>query len=390
MSAPVLRPARTQATWVAYAQMGAYGAFVYSLGASTALLRDEQFTSRAVAGLHASAWASGLVVMSAANGRVTRRLGRGGAMRLGSVLMIVGILGYTSAGPTMVTLTSVFIAGLGGALMVAGLSAFLAVQQGPSAPAAVSEANAMGAMAGLLGAGGVGVGMVLALGWRPALWLLAGTLVALEVWRGNRLAAFNIATPARVGNSDIAQPTLPRLFWWSLLVMLPAAGVEYCVALWSADLLREFGGFEDAAAAVSLTVVVTGLIVGRIVGSRLAERYSPEKLLIVAFAVSTTAFLVVWAINIAWVMLVFLFVSGCGIALHWPLAIARTIRVVPEQADRASGIGLLVAGVAIMIAPFALGALADVVGLRTAFLIVPLLSVFGAIMVWVRPVRLTG
>ncbi|MDP4675493.1 MAG: MFS transporter [Candidatus Nanopelagicales bacterium] len=388
MSAPVLRPARTQATWVAYAQMGAYGAFVYSLGASTALLRDEQFTSRAVAGLHASAWALGLVVMSAANRRVTRRFGRGAAMRLGSVLMIVGILGYTSTGPTMVTLTAVFIAGLGGALMVAGLSAFLAVQQGPAAPAAVSEANAMGAMAGLLGAGGVGVGMVLALGWRPALWLLAGTLVALEVWRGNRLAAFNIAAPARLVESAGVRQPLPRLFWWSLLVMLPAAGVEYCVALWSADLLREFGGFEDAAAAVSLTVVVTGLIVGRIVGSRLVERYSPETLLISAFALSTTAFLVVWAINIAWVMLIFLFVSGCGIALHWPLAIARTIRVVPEQADRASGIGLLVAGVAIMIAPFALGALADVVGLRTAFLIVPLLSVFGAIMVWVRPVRL--
>jgi fucose permease len=81
------------------------------------------------------------------------------------------------------------------------------------------------------------------------------------------------------------------------------------------------------------------------------------------------------------------FVTGCGIALHWPLAIARTIRVVPEQADRASGIGLLVAGVAIMTAPFALGALADVAGLRTAFLIVPLLSISGAIMVWVRPVR---
>jgi len=379
------RPRRDRSTWVAYAQMGTYGAFVYALGASTLLLRDEQLTSRTVAGLHASAWALGLVVMSAANAKVTRRWGRGRSMRLGSILMIIGIAGYTSGLPTLVTTVSVFIAGLGGALMVAGLSAFIAVQQGAAAPAAVSEANAVGAVAGLVAAGAVGVGVVLTLGWRPALWSLMLVLIVVEIWRGAGTSAFNISAPSH----GVARKTrLPALFWWTCAVMLPAAGVEYCVALWSAEFLREQGGLGSGAAAASLTSVVAGLIIGRSVGSRIAERWDPERLLAFAFALAAVAFMVVWSSNQPLVMLAFLFLTGCGIGLHWPLAIARTIRVIPEQADRASGIGLLAAGLAVMTAPFALGVLADAFGLRTAFLVVPVLSLLGVILVLARPVPL--
>lgn len=384
-SAPALRPRRDRATWVAYAQMGTYGAFVYALGASTLLLREEQLTSRTVAALHASAWALGLVVMSAANSSVTRRLGRGASMRLGSILMIIGIAGYTSGLPPWVTTTSVFIAGLGGALMVAGLSAFLAVQQGAAAPASVSEANALGAVAGLVSSGAVGIGVVLTLGWRPALWLLMAVLVLVELWRGPIVSNFNIvARPSTTTDSR----KLPRLFWWTCAVMLPAAGVEYCVALWSAEFLREQGGLGSGAAATSLTVVVAGLIVGRWGGSRIAERWNPEYLLITAFALSATAFMVVWLTSNIVLMLSFLFLTGCGVALHWPLAIARTIRVVPHQADRASGIGLLAAGLAVMTAPFILGVTADAVGLRWALLIVPVLSVLGVVLVMFRPVSM--
>ncbi len=388
------RPTRTKPTWVSYLQMGAYGAFVYALGASQILLRDEQQTSRTIAGLHGSAWALGLVIMSLFSASLTLRFGRGRAMRLGSLVMVLGILGYTSGLPVFVTITSVVIAGLGGALMVAGLSAFLSSKQKAAAPAAISEANALGAIAGLLGAVGVGVGVSLTLGWRPALWVLMASLLLLEIWRGRSLRIYDVgeATEDNEDNEDDTADSprlreIPKIFWWSLLVMLPAAGIEYCLALWSADLLREQGGFGSAAASTSLGVVVAGLIIGRVAGSRLAERFNPETLIIIAFAISAVAFLVVWATTIPWLMLLFLFITGCGVALHWPLAIARTMRSAPGFVDRASGLGLFAAGIGVMIAPFALGALADGFGLRTAFLIVPVLSVLGVILVWTRPVR---
>jgi fucose permease len=382
------RPVRTKPTWVAYLQMGAYGAFVYALGASQILLRDEQQTSRTIAGLHGSAWALGLVLMSLFSASITLRLGRGRAMRLGSIVMVLGILGYTSGLPVYVTLASVVVAGLGGALMVTGLSAFLSSQQKAAAPAAISEANALGAIAGLLGAVGVGIGVSLTLGWRPALWLLMAGLLLLEIWRGRSLRIYNVGEETHDDQADTRKlREIPNIFWWSLLVMLPAAGIEYCMALWSADLLREQGGFGSAAATTSLGVVVAGLIVGRVAGSRLAERFNPETLIIAAFALSAVAFLVVWSTTIPWLMLLFLFITGCGVALHWPLAIARTMRAAPGFVDRASGLGLFAAGLGVMIAPFALGALADGFGLRAAFLIVPVLSVLGVVLVWTRPVR---
>ena len=88
-------------------------------------------------------------------------------------------------------------------------------------------------------------------------------------------------------------------------------------------------------------------------------------------------------------MVVFLFLTGAGVGLHWPLAIARAIRCVPHFADLASAVGLLCAGLAIMTAPFALGALADVSGLRVAFLLVPVLALIGVLVVWRRPVPMT-
>lgn len=380
-------PRRDRRTWVSYAQMGAYGFFVYALGASQILLRDEQQTSRTIAGLHGSGWALGIVIMSFASPRISARIGRGRAMRLGSILMIAGILGYTSGLPVAITIASVVVAGCGGALMVAGLSAFLGEQQGPAAPASLSEANALAAIAGLIGAVGVGVGAALIIGWRPTLWLLMLILIGIEIWRGSRTSSYDLGEVAGVAGR---WRDLTRLFWWCCLVMLPAAGIEYCLALWSADLLREQGGLGDGAASATLGIVVAGLVTGRLVGGRLAQQMNPETLLIAAFTLSGVAFLVVWSTTVLPVMLVFLFFTGAGIGLHWPLAITRAIRAVPHLADLASAVGLLCAGLAIMTAPFALGALADGIGLRAAFLLVPALALLGVLVVWRRPVPVKG
>jgi Fucose permease len=212
-------------------------------------------------------------------------------------------------------------------------------------------------------------------------------LIGVEIWRGAQAQSYDLGEVAGMAGR---WRDLTRLFWWSCLVMLPAAGIEYSLALWSADLLREQGGLGDGAASAALAVVVAGLVTGRVVGGRIAQRMDPENLLIAAFALSGAAFLVVWATSNVPVMLTFLFLTGCGIGLHWPLAIARAIRAVPHLADLASAVGLLCAGLAIMTAPFALGALADSIGLRTAFLLVPLLALLGVVVVWRRPIRNRG
>lgn len=383
MTAAVFKPVRDKATWLTYLLMGAYGMWVYAFGASGVLLRDEQGTTRTVAALHGSAWALGVVIMSLFNARVTAALGRGKALRVGAIVMIIGILLYTSGLPTAVTLLGALVEALGGALVIAGVSAFVSVQQGPAAPAALSEASALGAFLGLVGAFAVGLGVILTIGWRPALWLLVGLLVVVEILRGRNLASYNIG---EVAHQAGRVRDLPPLFWWTAIAMLPAAGVELCVALWSADLLRDRGGLGSGAATAALACFGAGLTIGRISGSRIAERVNPEWLLACAFALSgVSVLLLLWTTN-GLLMMVLLFVIGLVVAMHWPLAIGRCIRCAPELSDRASGTGVLAAGLAIMVAPFALGAMADAWGLQAAFLIVPVLAALGVVLVLVRPV----
>ena len=67
---------RDRLTWSIYSYLGLWGWFLYSFGPSVPLIRDEQGTSRAVAGLHGTALAVGALVAAALTVPVTRRLGR--------------------------------------------------------------------------------------------------------------------------------------------------------------------------------------------------------------------------------------------------------------------------------------------------------------------------
>ena len=47
---------RDRPTWIAYVQLAFWAWFLYAFGATQALLRDEQGTTRAIASLHGTAW----------------------------------------------------------------------------------------------------------------------------------------------------------------------------------------------------------------------------------------------------------------------------------------------------------------------------------------------
>ena len=380
-------PSRDRLTWLSYAQVGLYGAWVYGFGASQALLRDEQGTTPTVSALHGTMLAVGMLIASLLSARIMGAIGRGAALRVGSAICMVGILGYTSGGPVAVTLVSAAVASAGFALTVTGIYAFLSTHQGPAAPAALTEANGIGAFGGLVAAFGVGAAVAVGLGWRALFWVTAVGLVLIELWRGRDLAGF--ATGEVAHSAGRVRDLTPR-FWWSCVVLLPAAGIEFCVALWSADLLREQGGLGTAAAAASVACAGGGVLVGRVIGARVTERIDPEKVLAFTYAASGVAFLLMWSVTGPVLMLVFLFLTGAMLAMHWPLSIGRSIRsVTPDVADRAAGTGNVVAAVAVGGAPFALGALyqglgGDVSALRMAFLIVPAMAIVGTVMVLLR------
>ncbi len=89
------KPVHDRPTWISYAQLAFYAGFMYAFGATQALLRDEQGTSRSTAALHGTAFAVGAVVASLLTARAIHRWGRGLVMRVAAITTTASILLYT-------------------------------------------------------------------------------------------------------------------------------------------------------------------------------------------------------------------------------------------------------------------------------------------------------
>ncbi|MBI1378093.1 MAG: MFS transporter [Frankiales bacterium] len=378
---------RDRPTWLAYLHVGLFGYFLYAFGPSIALLRDEQGYTRTVASLHGSAMAVASVVVGLLGPRVVRRAGRSRMLRLGSAILAAGLLVYTGAAPLWATLAGAFVASAGGTMIMVGVNAFLPDRHGAAGPRALSEAHGTGAALGLLGPLALGAFVAVGWGWRPALLVTVVALLALELARGRDLRPFD-GTRGHADDPTHHQPhgRLPRVFWLALLVFAATAGTEFCLTLWGSDLLRERAGLGEAASTAALVTIVGGMAVGRLVGAPLVSRFRPDDVLVATMVLTTAGFAVVWLSASAVPMLAALCVTGLGMGLQSPLAIGRSVAAAGRQADRGAGLTSVAAGAASGIAPFALAALADHVGVRPAFLLVPALMLVAIALVRGAPV----
>ena len=379
-----LKPTRDALTWLSYTQLSAYAVFLYGFGATQALLRDEQGLSKAVAGLYGTMFALAGIVGGVLASRLVDRLGRGHVLRLAAAGAVAGIVVYTWPGASFpVAMAGIFIIGVAGTLIIIAGNAFILAHQRAAGPAALTEANALAAGAGLFGPLIVGIGAATFLGWRVGLLAVAVALIAIEIWRGNRVAQFGEGGAAE--HAEHRAAPLPRRVYWSLALIMALLGTEFSMTFWGADLLREHARFGAAAAAASVATILGGMLVGRIVGARLAQRIPSETLLRASIIVALGGFALAWTPTQPALVLTGLFVTGLGLSLHWPLGVARAVRLSNGMTDRASALSSLSGSIAIAIAPFALGALADSIGFHTAFLMVPLLLGTGLAILLLRP-----
>lgn len=400
-------------TWLIYAQLGVWGYFLYGFGPVVPLLRDEQGTTAAVAGLHSTGIAVGSLLGGFLFPRVSRRYGRGTTIWFGSAGVAAGVLALSVLRPLPATLISVAVIAAFGMLVVSGVNAALASLYGPAAPAALSEANAACAGLGVLAPLVVGVAVRAGMGWRPAIAVEVGliALVALVA------AAFRVRLPhaaatdaadgaraqsrLRLGrswtfrvrtrlwspdNRTIASGgRLPRAYWIAWILMSATGSIEVCLSLWAGLELREHAGMSPGAASAALSAIVTGMFLGRLAGGRIALRIAPIPLLLSALLMSLAGFAVFWTANSAGPAVAGLLVLGLGNASHYPLSISIALNVAGDQADRAAGYASYSMGVGFGLAPVALGRVADEVGSHLAFLLLPAFILGSALLaLWLR------
>ncbi|TKR22514.1 MFS transporter, partial [Cellulomonas hominis] len=191
------------------------------------------------------------------------------------------------------------------------------------------------------------------------------------------------AGPAATGAPDAGRAPgaarAVRASRWFLVTVVAALALENATTYWATDLVRDRTGAGAGIATATTAGLVAGMTLIRFVVGPLSLRVSPARLLAASFAVAVAGWAVLWTATTAPVALAGLFLAGLGYGAQYPLGIALLLGASGGATDAAQARATVGGGVAIGLAPFLLGALADAVGSHTAFLVVPVLAVVGGV-----------
>lgn len=146
------------------------------------------------------------------------------------------------------------------------------------------------------------------------------------------------------------------------------------MVFWAASAVTEWHHASEGVAPAVASLFLVGMAIGRSLAVPITRRMPRERrLTLLCTAVAGAGFVVFWSAPVLPLAGVGLAITGLGVALLYPTTVSRTVAAWPHAPDRAAARGALASGVAIGGAPFVLAHLADLVGLRTAYLIVPVI-----------------
>lgn len=361
---------RDRPTWLLYLLLAFYAYFLNILGPLTPFLRSELGLSYTVSSLHFAAFAVGMLGVGLGGHLVIKRLGRWHALWIATAGLSLGALLLVAARTPVFTISASLLMGLVGSLIIAIVPAALSDRHGELRAIPLSEANVSGSLAATIAPLMVGLFARSVGDWRLALVSAAVLPVLLYLFLGRGVSGAVDVAEASPGRS---RQRLTVLFWiyWSALVLAVAA--EFCMIFWSADYLETVLGLSKAEAAQAVSIFLAAMIIGRVAGSRLVQRFSTSTVVSAAILLAGVGFLVFWKSGTVTLVLIGLFVTGLGIASLYPLILALAIGAAPNNSNQASARTTLASGTAILILPLVLGRLADAFGIQLAYAVVALL-----------------
>ena len=304
-------------------------------------------------------------------GPLTRRIA------VGYVALFVA-LGAAAAGESVVPLAAA-LAGLGAAFgsMDVAMNGWAAEVERATGRPIMSGFHAVFSLGAGVGAGSGYVAARLALGAGAHFWLAAATLgllcgVLLARGRGGVERR-----PGSEGGADAGAPlaALPRgtLLYVGLIALGVALG-EGALADWSAVYLVAVTAATAPEAALGYTAFSLGMIALRLAGDRIVARIGPASTVRASAAVALGGVaLAVGVPSTAWVIAGFA-LMGAGYAIVMPLVFSRA------AADPRVPAGIAIASVAtlayggMLLGPPVIGGVAELVGLRGAFVLLAALA----------------
>jgi len=363
---------RDRFTWLAYLSLAFYAYFLNVLGPITPFLKDELRLSYTVSSFHFTAFAVGMLLIGLGGHLLVQRIGRWTSLWIGMIGMSLSALILLAGRSPVLTIGASFLMGLVGSLILAIVPAALSEEHGELRAVALSEANMLSSIVATAAPLMVGWFAHFIGGWRLALGIVAFTPILLFLSLGKGTSPTSTSTTEELTQSS--QP-LPRLFWIYWVAIFLGVSVEFCMIFWSADYLEHVLGMDKANAAQALSLFLAAMILGRITGSRLVQRFSAGTVVTVSILIASIGFLAFWKTENVFVGLSGLFITGLGVANFYPLLLSLTIGAANGNTVQASARATLASGTAILTLPLVLGRLADAVGIRSAYGIVVLLLI---------------
>ncbi len=350
------------------------------LGPITPFLKDELRLSYTISSFHFTAFAVGILLIGIGGHLVIQRIGRRVSLWVGMAGISLSALLLLAGRNPVITIGACFLMGLVGSLILAIVPAALSDLHGELRAVALSEANVIASLLATSAPLMVGWFARSFDSWRLPLEIMAFAPLLLFLGLRNDTASQNISTSTE--SIPSGQP-LPALFWMYWVGIALGVSVEFCMIFWSADYLEQVLGLIKADAAQAVSLFLAAMIVGRVTGSRLVQRFSTRSVVTSSIVIASIGFLIFWRTENIFLGLSGLFLTGLGVANLYPLILSLAIGAADGNTVQAGARATLASGTAILALPLALGRLADAVGIHSAYAVVLLLLVSIFLIIWI-------
>lgn len=360
---------RNAFVWTIYVLLGLFSFMLTMVGPMVPYLQDEFHMDYALAGLHQSAFAVGMVCVGLLGGRILKRFGIGLTMWTGMGIMIVGLLIMVLAPGAFFTLAGVLVMSVGGSVAISALQTSMTSSFGLHRNKVIMEANVVASVLTMLVPLVLIAGTSMPLGWRIVFPVMLGALLIT--------ASFGIPATRRYLNTrdeaaDVGSGKLKPAYWRMWVLIFFGVSVEWSIGFWCMSYLLGLPGQSRELAAFGTVALGFAAVAGRFVSSRIGHRFAEHKLMLGVMAIVCVGFPLYWARADVVTTFTGLFLCGFGSANFYPLGLSLAAGHAPGNAAKAASMAPVASGAAIGVAPFLLGRLSDVTSMQLALWYIPI------------------
>lgn len=330
-------------------------------------LREEQGLDYTTGALHFSAWSIGIVSAGSFGNLVIKRLGASRAIWIFGTGLCLTLTSFLMAKFTPVTIFSVLLGGFCGSTMGQGITTINAERFGDQRTIALTEVNIFGSLFAMAAPLVVGQFIKEGFNWRVAM------IIPILMFAALFLSSSKVFTEFGYVTRGFAAGKLPRQYWFYWIAIWLSVASEWSIVFWTADFLQTGRGLLKADAVQAVSIFLTTMLIGRIIGVRLARRFAPENLLPICSAIALSGFLLFWLGCPTLVSLIGLAIAGFGNANVYPLCFAQAIGCAGERTGLGAARMSISTGSAVLITPLVLAAIADRIGITKALVVVAIL-----------------